>query len=67
MFTMRKETEWIELAEAGVNRICGDDTELMMQSVNEFFGKDFPGCPHTYGTGKASEIIAASTLSYFNY
>jgi UDP-GlcNAc3NAcA epimerase len=65
--TMRKETEWIELAEAGVNRICGDDTELMMQSVKEFMGKNFPGCPDTYGTGKASEIIAASTLSYFNY
>jgi UDP-GlcNAc3NAcA epimerase len=64
--TMRKETEWIELADAGVNRICGDDTELMMQSVSEFQEKKFPGCPDTYGKGNASEIIAASTLSYFN-
>ena len=64
--TMRKETEWIELSEAGINFICGDDTQKMLNIVHKQINLVFPGCPDTYGEGNASDIIAAGTLSYFN-
>lgn len=64
--TMRKETEWVELAEAGVNIICGDDTSRMLEEAQQLMRKEFPGCPDTYGKGNAADIIASGIVSYFN-
>lgn len=65
--TMRRETEWVELAAAGINKICGDQTDLMMEAARNFIKQSFPGCPDTYGKGNASEIIAKGIYSYYNF
>jgi hypothetical protein len=58
--TLRNETEWTELADMGLNFVCGYDEEKIVRSINSalekpaFNSKD----RDLYGSGNASEIIA---------
>lgn len=61
--TLRDETEWTELVEAGWNRIAppisGADVSEAMNDSLESKGRDI----HPYGTGNASSIIVENLLS----
>ncbi len=56
--TLRNETEWTELIDCGYNRLAGTEPDIILQSVNDLYGK-VPGF-HTelYGDGHAAEVIA---------
>jgi UDP-N-acetylglucosamine 2-epimerase len=58
--TLRDETEWVELVEAGCNRLVGADTESILAAVTDFerAGCELPpGQKELYGDGRASERI----------
>ncbi|NDY74108.1 UDP-N-acetylglucosamine 2-epimerase (non-hydrolyzing) [Desulfobacter hydrogenophilus] len=54
--TVREETEWVELVEAGVNVLAGSDTQHVVQAfqqlINKFFVTDM-----LYGNGNSAEKI----------
>ena len=56
--TLRDETEWVELVEAGCNRLVGADTELILSAVAAFEADDArlpPDRPtDLYGDGRAA-------------
>jgi UDP-N-acetylglucosamine 2-epimerase len=55
--TLRTETEWTELVEAGWNRLVGLDRERIVEAVRAWM-PDGPR-PELFGKGDASERIAA--------
>lgn len=61
--TIRRETEWVELVEAGWNEICEPTSaDLLAGTIIKSIGKT--GDKITpYGNGRASEIIAKSIVS----
>ena len=63
--TMRDETEWVELVEAGVNTLAGADTEKILlahQQASQNFANN--NCDtNLYGGGKASERIVIELLN----
>jgi len=56
--TLREETEWTELVDAGYNKLCGTDPDLMVEAAGAFLS----GAPDfkegLYGNGSASATIA---------
>jgi UDP-GlcNAc3NAcA epimerase len=54
--TLRMETEWIELVEAGWNRIVGTDSGRIVDAVRTW--KPTGDRPNLYGSGDASRRIA---------
>jgi UDP-GlcNAc3NAcA epimerase len=56
--TLRDETEWIELVEAGVNILVGSQTEKIIQNAQRLFGTSIDEKLNFYGTGNASKKIA---------
>ena len=60
--TLRDQTEWVELVEAGANEITGADTEKIMASFHK--NKEVVIKPQLlYGNGDAARKIAAKLLS----
>ena len=61
--TLRDETEWVELVEAGCNRIVGADAERILAAVAEFEAADGQLPPDRptdlYGSGRSAEGIIA--------
>ncbi|MDY7009343.1 MAG: UDP-N-acetylglucosamine 2-epimerase (non-hydrolyzing) [Planctomycetota bacterium] len=61
--TLRDETEWVELVEAGCNRIVGAETDAIIEAVNDFESDDaaLPADRPTdlYGNGHSAEKIVA--------
>ena len=60
--TLRDETEWVELVEAGCNRLVGADCEKILSGVAEF--ESIGGLPEDrpadlYGDGRSAEKIVA--------
>lgn len=55
--TLRTETEWTELVELGVNKICGSDLSLAMEAFEEFMHLPFPKSESPYGNGDTAERI----------
>jgi len=55
--TMRDETEWVELVDAGVNELVGADKEKIITAVSRNFGRKVEDPQHLYGGGKAAEKI----------
>jgi UDP-GlcNAc3NAcA epimerase len=64
--TLRNETEWTELADMGLNFICGYEEEKIVRSINSALDKPAFNSKDRdlYGSGNASEIIAGTILSY---
>ena len=64
--TLRDETEWVELVEAGCNRVAGVRPEAVVDAVRHFeaAGTSLPADRPTdlYGDGRSSEKIAAMLL-----
>jgi len=59
--TLRDETEWMELVEAGVNRVVGAQPARILQAVADFDGWHSQGAPidpsTLYGDGHSTERI----------
>jgi UDP-GlcNAc3NAcA epimerase len=55
--TLRDETEWVELVEMGVNRLCGADTEEIIAAVGAMRKKKIEKDANVYGSGDAGEKI----------
>jgi UDP-GlcNAc3NAcA epimerase len=55
--TMRDQTEWVELCEAGVNKLCGADTAAIIKAANDFLSIPFTAKEGLYGDGNAANEI----------
>lgn len=58
--TMRDQTEWVELVQAGVNELVGADRELIVSAVLHHYGRKVSDVDQLYGGGKASERIVTA-------
>ena len=53
--TLRDETEWVELVEAGVNVLVGADKGRIIQGISEMMEKKIDSSSAVYGRGDAAE------------
>ena len=63
-FTLRDETEWVELVACNANEIVGSDMEKIMASLDRFRSQvnwEFPNY-NFYGDGNASEKIISALM-----
>lgn len=56
--TLRDETEWVELVQAGHNQVVGIETKNILQAVSNLRSRAQNWPKGIYGDGKASEQIA---------
>lgn len=56
--TMRDQTEWVELVNAGVNELVGADYDSVIESVKRHYGRVVKDENELYGGGRAAERIA---------
>ncbi|MCE2935533.1 MAG: non-hydrolyzing UDP-N-acetylglucosamine 2-epimerase [Cyclobacteriaceae bacterium] len=57
--TLRDQTEWVELVEAGVNRLAGADKPTILNVFNEVRTQSVSSASQLYGDGHAAEKIAS--------
>jgi UDP-GlcNAc3NAcA epimerase len=60
--TLRDETEWVELVDAGVNQIVGADTKAILSAVDKVSQNNFSINSNKqllYGNGNSAEKIVA--------
>lgn len=62
--TMREETEWVELVDAGANIITGADTKRIKEAIEIFSGKII-ATSSIYGDGQTAKAIAGVIEDYF--
>jgi UDP-GlcNAc3NAcA epimerase len=60
--TMRDQTEWVELVEAGVNELVGADTTAIEQAVKKHYGGTVEDNGELYGGGKAEQKVVAELM-----
>ncbi|MCY1238646.1 UDP-2,3-diacetamido-2,3-dideoxy-D-glucuronate 2-epimerase [compost metagenome] len=56
--TLREETEWVELVDAGLNKVVGSNSEKIAEALQS--NQLFSSPKNFYGDGKAAEKIVAS-------
>jgi len=59
--TLREATEWVELVDAGLNKLCHPGN--LMEQYKELIQQDL-SYPSFYGNGQAAAIIARSIFDY---
>jgi len=60
--TMRDQTEWVELVEAGVNELVGADTLKVVEAAERYLGRKVQDAEHLFGGGEASDRIVRELL-----
>lgn len=60
--TVRDETEWIELVDAGANVLAAAEPEAICRAVEDMKNKEIEHMPEIYGGGKASERIVNTLI-----
>jgi len=60
--TMRDQTEWVELVEAGVNELVGADREKIVGATARNIGRAVRDTQHLYGGGEASGRIVEAIV-----
>ncbi|TXY30861.1 UDP-N-acetylglucosamine 2-epimerase (non-hydrolyzing) [Vibrio mimicus] len=55
--TMRDQTEWVELIEAGANELVGTDTAKIIEAATRNVGRKVQDTHNLYGGGKAAQQI----------
>jgi len=63
--TLREETEWVELVEAGVNRLAGTDRGRVMGAFDWALGCRMPPEKLLYGDGQTARRIVELLLSHY--
>jgi UDP-GlcNAc3NAcA epimerase len=56
--TVRDQTEWTELVEAGVNKVVGASPSAILEAINTFISNPPRFTKGLYGDGSAAEVIA---------
>lgn len=62
--TLRDETEWTELVDAGYNRLCGSEPEKILAAFHYFQTARIEFLPGLYGNGHAATIIAKALTNH---
>jgi UDP-GlcNAc3NAcA epimerase len=62
--TLRHNTEWTELVDAGVNFLAGDKGENIHTLYHQLKSLDFDFSKKFYGDGKTAEFITEKILSF---
>jgi UDP-GlcNAc3NAcA epimerase len=62
--TFRDETEWVELVEAGANKIVGANSSKIQAAAIEFLNTKLDVSKRLYGDGNASQKILESLQSF---
>lgn len=62
--TLRNETEWTELVDLGVNKICGSNPEVIEAAYHHFAAQAFPEVANPYGNGDAAGKIIETITSH---
>ena len=60
--TLREETEWTELVDAGYNKICGNDQASIINAFDHFRRNKISFEPGLYGNGNAATKIAQALI-----
>lgn len=60
--TMRDQTEWVELIEAGANKLVGADTNKIIDAVKCNVGRKVEDTNQLYGGGQASQRIVSELI-----
>lgn len=61
--TIRDQTEWVELVEAGANFIAGANAATILQLFRQVLHAQFPHSEELYGDGHAARLIVATLLN----
>ena len=61
--TMRDQTEWVELVDAGVNELVGADRVKIVEAASRNLGREVQDTEQLYGGGAASKRIAKILVS----
>jgi len=64
--TVRDETEWVELVDAGYNQLVPDPVNDLENAVQEVKDRHFKKKHHFYGSGQAPERIAKSISDFLS-
>ncbi len=66
--TLRTETEWVELVDAGWNRVAGINPNSIIDAVAASMAIDWQGLPRPtlYGTGRAGEVVVDWLSAYLS-
>jgi len=62
--TLRDETEWVELVQAGCNILVGSDYEKIIQGQKQLLKQNTNFKSNLYGNGKAGEFISESLIAF---
>ena len=62
--TMRDETEWVELVDAGVNQLVGADRRIIVEQVFSCRGERLEFDLSLYGNGNAAQLILEKLLDW---
>lgn len=63
--TMRDQTEWVELVDAGANELVGSDGEKIVEAIARNFGRAIADREDLYGGGKAAHTIVSHLSEAF--
>lgn len=64
--TLRDQTEWVELLEAGVNELVGADQENITAAISRNLGRKIDDENALYGGGVAAERVAKGLREFLN-
>lgn len=66
LIILRPETEWVELIELGLARLCAINAKALNSAVQSFAAFKYPQVPDLYGDGFASQTIVSYLLAGLN-
>ncbi|MDD2557443.1 MAG: UDP-N-acetylglucosamine 2-epimerase (non-hydrolyzing) [Desulfuromonas sp.] len=62
--TMRDQTEWVELVEAGANELVGADEAKIVDAARRHYGRRIDSSLRLYGAGEAAKLIVRKLPKY---
>jgi UDP-GlcNAc3NAcA epimerase len=63
---LRKETEWVEIADCGAAKLAGTDFRIILEAVKYYYHKTGIEYPALFGDGKAAEFICKKLVENFS-